>query len=744
MKMNMPPGRDIDVVPVNAEPGASDGLDFVEALRVLQRRARLIAAAAFLVAAIVIAGVMTQTRLYTASAQVMISPRQERVVSGQEVMSGLSPDSAVIASEIEVIRSRQLIGRLVDQLELTKASALRPPSLLQTLRQAIGLESAGSDASPEARQQRLRDSAIDGVIRQIAVSRQRVSYVIEIRVTNSNPRLAQRMANALIDLYFQSQLEAKYDAAQRANKWLSERSVDLREELRIKEAAIEQYRAAQGLLSTEGVTLTERQATELQTSVIAARADLAEKEARYRQVQEMMGRGGSADSLGGVLGSATIQRLREQEAESTRRQTDLEARLGELHPNVQRGRLELADVRRQIQEEVQRIVNSLRNEVDVARARLGALTSNTSALRSEIVSNNTAQVRLRELERDATATRTVLEGFLKRFQEVAEQETMGRTDAQLVAYAALPRTPTSPNLRQGFLMAVFLGLLIGVLLAYLMEALDDVLNTSEDFERRLGAAALATIPIVRKKEFSGLDARHANPPGFLASKPMSAYSEALRVLRAALVFANIDERQMVVAVTSAVAGEGKTTTSIALARIAALSGQRVLVVDCDLRRRSLEGFVPSKPSTGLLQALSGEIDWRQAVVKDDVTDAQILLAGESAFTPRDVFGSDAMGRLLAEFRNSYDLVICDCAPVLAVAETRTIARRADCAIVVAKWAATPRKAVAAALRQLKDSGVVVSGIVLNGMDPRLAGGRAGYYDGAYFGKKYAYGDYYQK
>jgi capsular exopolysaccharide synthesis family protein len=176
-----------------------------------------------------------------------------------------------------------------------------------------------------------------------------------------------------------------------------------------------------------------------------------------------------------------------------------------------------------------------------------------------------------------------------------------------------------------------------------------------------------------------------------------------------------------VAITSALPNEGKTTVSLCLARVSALSGQRVLLIDCDLRRRSVKEVLDIEPDVGLLQVLSGEITWRQAIYLDEASGMCVLPVSGSGFTPKEIFGAEDMSRLIAELRGSFDLIVLDCAPVLAVAETRVAAAKADAVVIVSRWQKTPMRAVRAALQQLHDAGANIRGVALNGVDRRVPG-----------------------
>jgi capsular exopolysaccharide synthesis family protein len=202
---------------------------------------------------------------------------------------------------------------------------------------------------------------------------------------------------------------------------------------------------------------------------------------------------------------------------------------------------------------------------------------------------------------------------------------------------------------------------------------------------------------------------------------MSAFTEACRVLRTSILFAAGQPKTQVVSVTSALPNEGKTTMSICLARVAALSGQRVLLVDCDLRRRSVKDVLDFEPPVGLLQVLSGEVSWRQATFLDDASGMHVLPLSDAGFTPKDVFGGEEIDKLLTELRGAFDLVILDCAPVLAVADTRVIASKGDSTVMITRWQKTPIRAVRAAMQQLHSSGANVRGVALNSVDRRMQG-----------------------
>jgi capsular exopolysaccharide synthesis family protein len=279
--------------------------------------------------------------------------------------------------------------------------------------------------------------------------------------------------------------------------------------------------------------------------------------------------------------------------------------------------------------------------------------------------------------------------------------------------------------------ALMLALAAGLGIAFSAEMLDRSVASAGEVERKLGVRAIAVTPKLSDRQFRTLAPLHRHPAGYVVEKPMSSFAEAFRVLRASLAYARIDKRVQIVAVTSALAGEGKTTLSLCLARVAATSGRRVALVDCDLRRQSLSDLLGMTSGRGLAAVLAEGKAWKEALRQDDETSLQVLTGPVQTFTPVDVFSSRAMKEFLIEARDQFDLIILDCAPALQVADTRTLAALADLTIVVVRADKTPAAATRSALRELTAAGADIHGVALNCASP--ASGAGDYYGALYYG-----------
>ena len=719
--------------------GLAEQFDLRRLANMFRRRIRLFAAIGALVFTAVVLITMTATPMYTATANVMLDVRQEQVVNAEAVLSGLPADSSVVDTEVEILRSRRLAERVVNALQLDKDPefnpALRSQGLVATARGAVSgalsILRPSEVADTAIAEQKAQERIVDNVLAHLSVRRSGLTYVINVAFESESPSKAATIANKFAELYLLEQLEAKFDATEQANTWLNERLEGLRQQVLADEAAVQQYKIANNLLSAEGATLTEQEISNYNQSLSDARAEVAAAEARLSTARRQLAAGSTGDDLGEALSSAVIQQLRQQRATASARVADLQGRYGERHPEMLTARRQLTDIDAQIQAEIQRIISNLEAQVQVARQRAGSISGSLSSARGTLAGNNQAMVRLNELERTAEASRTLYESYLNRYKETSAQQGIEQSDARIVSQATIPTGQSSPRPVLNLALGLVLALGCGVAAVVLAEMLDAGLATAEDVEQRLEVSYLGAIPLLA----SVAEGRASSPIDYVVEKPLSSFAEAFRNLRASVIYSRLGESVKIVAVTSALPGEGKTTTSLCLARSAAQQGHRVMLVDCDLRRRSVNRLMGREPERGLIEVLAGEATLEEVLQTDSVTGVKLLPLAKSSLTPKDVFGSAAMDRLLDDLRRDYDMVILDTAPILPVADTRVLAPKADAVVFLARWRKTPQHAIEAAFRQLAGTGAHVGGVALTQVDMKQQS-KYGYGDPGYYYAEY--------
>jgi len=692
--------------------------DLPRLIRIGRRRLRLMATVFLVIVAAAAAITLSMRPIYTANVHLMIDKPSEELLSRETTAANEGVlDASMVETEVEVLRSPGLAAAVVKELHLDHDpefnTALAPPNLKARVKMALShLKPA---APPQA--DKPRSPVTDAVLGRLKVNRVGTSYMVNLGFTSDDPDKSARIANAFAANYLSSQLEAKFNASHEGNTWLNSRIGEMRQRVVDAETALQRYKIQNNLLSAQGATLAEQEISTLDQQVALTRAQQAEARARLTTALAQLASGSSGDDVGEALSSPVVQQLRQQRAVTSQRVANLQSRYGERHPELLKAKGELADIDGQIQGEIKRIVSNLQAQEAVARQRAASIEDSASRSREGLAQTNRSMVRLNELQRDADAERTLYESFLSKFKEMSAEAGLARSDAHIVSSAQPPSFPSAPKKGLNLAFGMVLGLAAAVTAALVMEMFDKGVTDVDVVENELNATYLGSIPSLRSI-IPGADPLRRRPIDHLISKPVSSFAESFRSLNAAIGFSRSGSKPKVLAVTSSLPGEGKTTMSVGLARSAAMSGLRTVVVDCDLRQRAVNQLLRMTPSCGLVEVLSGAAPLDKALILDEPSGAMVLPLVQSHYTPKDMFTSEAMTRLIEDLKKRFDLVILDTAPVILVTETRMIVRHADVVLLLVYWRKTRRSLVRTALRLLDSAGATVAGVALTRVDLR--------------------------
>lgn len=696
-------------------------------IEVVYRRYWIIALGFLSVFSLVAFMTFTATPIYTAKATVIVDTKGQNIIDLGSVMSGIGANTAEIDTEVEIVGSKSLLTRVVRAQKLTEDPEFNPylktdapPGAVQQAKSFVKGLVGGSDEeatdpfegmSEEDKTAKIVEDTTNRFSRHVSVSRVGTTFLINVQVFSVSAEKSAELANAVADQYRVDQLEAKLETTQRATNWLLERVSGLRDEVSEKERRVEEYRSESGLLAAAGTSLTEQEIASLSAQRIQQEAALNRARARFENVRRAQASGTGVDSLTEVLNSQVITDLKGQQAIVLRRQADLESTLGSRHPDLIRVRSEAADIQRAIDTEVQKIITTLENEVRAAQEEVTKLNNSIGRARGQLITNNRNQVRLNELERDAEASRVLYEDFINRAKETGEQDDLAEADARILSSASVPSSPSSPKTAINLALGIILGGLFGVGLALLAEMFDMHISSTEDVERKLQTKSLGSIPFISSRGVLGLG--KSNPPDFMTNNPLSAYAESVRYLRAAIAFSDLDSATKTVAITSSLPNEGKTSLTLSLGRMSAMSGSRTLVIDGDFRRRELTRMVGISPEIGFIEHLFGAGSLDEAIHKDTKSSLDILPLSKTGHTPHDVFGTKAFDDVLEVLKNQYDIILIDTGPLLLMSEARVIAGKADKTILIVRWRHTNRNAARQSLKLLKNFNSNLLGVALN-------------------------------
>jgi len=623
---------------------------------------------------------------YTARATIALENRQASVIDLQNVVSGLSGDQATINTEVEVLRSRNLFGQLVDELGLMSDPEFNP----------FLAPGAGGGTG------RTRDVTISRVLEAVSITNLRSSYVFTITATTRDPEKSAQIANTLGEIYIADQLRVKSEAMATATAWLSERVDGLKRDLQAAEAEVQSFAAQTDLVSPEALEALNRQIKDTRDRVGDLRAERDDLRSRLARL-EAAASGNDRSELTAVFKDPGLSRLAQ--------------------------RLDDAAAIARFDARVVALMELVRADHDRTAAQLDTLGAALGALEASYASQSADLVTLEQLEREAQALRAIYQHFLTRLQETSVQQGIQQPDSRMLSAAVRPTSPSAPNVGRVTALTVLLGLVLGAGLVLLREVLHKGFRTAEEVERDTGLTVMGQLPKVPTH-------RRKSVVKYLVDKPTSAAAEAVRNLRTSVLMSSVDRPPQVILSTSSLSGEGKTTTAIALAQNFAGLGKSVLLIEGDIRRRVFSEYFDVEHRNGLLSILSGAAEFEDVVQRNDLIGVDVLLGEKSDTNAADVFSSDRFGDFMTDMRTRYDIIIIDTPPVLLVPDSRIIAHVTDAILFTVKWDATSRAQVREAVRQFAMAGVAISGAVLNLIDPK---GMARYGHSGSHGAYAAYG-----
>lgn len=689
-------------------------------------------------------------RLYTAEAKLMIqAPETNDVLS--ERNSGIAffrLTEEVMQTEVELISSTMLARRVVDHLGLANDPEfnvrLRKPGVLAKVGAALNplswfsatsSSSAHSDLSPEAQQEIEKAQIARAFKERLTVKAQRRTHIVTIQFSSEDRERAAAIANTVAELYVLDRLEASFSEARQVTGWLGDRLKALQKDALAAEGAVERFRSQNDLRrsSDRQATIGDQQLSELNSRLVIARSELAQKQARLQQVRALIKQRGSFDTSSDVLQSQLIQRLRELEAQKSREMSEAMKTYGDRHPRIIGLRADLEDLRAKIAIEIDKVASSIANDVAVASAGVVSMEREVADLRRQTNVAGETAVRLRDLERQSEASRSLYETFLARFKREAEQANMRRANARVVAAAEIPVRPSAPATGRILAAVILLGFAGGLAVVFLLDGLDATVRSSDDAEVLTGLPVFAVIPSHVSKEEKPLE--------HILSKPHSPLVDGVRSLRTALMTGDDDAAIRTIVVTSSVPKEGKTFASVCLATVFSRTEERVLLIDADVYRPRLHTVIGVSGEKGLTEVLNGECAFDD-VIHRGIAGASLdfLPAGRASHLAELVHGG-RFEAMISQLQTRYTRIIIDSPPVLAVADVRLIARLVDRVVYLVKWGSTPRDAVRNGIKLLRAANTPVAGLVLSQVDQRKHT-KYGYGDyGQYYGR---YAEYYGK
>ena len=657
---------------------------------------------------------------YRAEATLIIDTRLPQISTLKSAVSTpftTQETAPVMRSEVQILDSPGLAAQVIQKLNLAaapsfqdhpSAMAARTPKLRELCSAVVGDACARKPEAPDDATRAL-NRLVDKYLGRLTVFNDGRSFSLSVTFQDPDPKLAAAIVNAHVETYLADQRAFKRQASIAGVTWIDEQLKKLGGVLASKQKELQAVRDSSGLISTKGATVVAQQVSDINAQLIQARADLAQREARLPGTQG--GRVGGAAVQSEVLNSPLIQALRGQEATARQSLQDLAQIRGPDFPGVQQAKARVDEIDRRIASETSRIIAANSGDVSVASKRVSELEHALATLQTQLINQDQASSRVAVMERDLEGTRTVYQGLLERQQELEVQAGTEEPDARLVSSASEPLAPFFPNKTIMLSLGMLLGTVSAVGVVFMIDKPERGIQLPSQVQGILGMHALTPLPQVK-------DRRKRKLADYLLDMPKSEFAEAIHSLRGDI--AALQQRGgpvKVLAISSALPEEGKTSVATALARSMVVSGLHVLLVDCDLRRSSVGAAVNVRPGQrGIISVLKGASSLSQAVVKDSRTPLDLLLVEQPVNMPQDLLSSRSFAAMVAKARASYDFVVLDTPPQGAVSDPLVIAAQADATVLAVRWNATPPTVVRWTLEAFGKRGLLPQGVFLNRVD----------------------------
>lgn len=661
---------------------------------------RFLIAGSFVAALVLgIAATLLMTPQYTATTTIQIDREAARILNVDEV----APRESMIQGEeffqtqYGVLRSRSLTERVVDDLGLASSDAFLEQMGIPLPRRD------GGTASEQA--SRRRAAVIRAVQTKLGVSPVRGSRLVSVSFESPDPALSARIANAFAENFIQANLDRRYQSSSYARQFLEERIEQTKGRLAEAERQLVAYAANQQIVNIreasretgDAQSLASTSLTALNTALAQARADRISKEEAWRQA-----RTAAVFSLPEVLANPAVQALTEERARVTAEIEQKGRLFAPDYPEMVQLRARLEEITRQTDSLAANIRSSLQGEYNIAVNRERALARQVDGLTSEVLDLRGRSVQYGILQREVDTGRSLYDALLQRYNEVGVTGGVAANNISIVDSAQPPTRPSKPRLLVNLAIAAMLGLGFGVLLAFILEALDETLASPDDVEGKLGVPVLGVIPLLEKG---------ASPKDALGDI-RSSFAEAYYSLRTALQFSTPEGAPKTLLVTSSRPAEGKSTTAYATALNLARLGRRVLLADGDLRNPSMHRLVGVENDAGVSNLLSGNAELAVLIKPTGQAGLDFMPCGPIPPNPAELWGSDRLPEVLENVAKMYDHIVIDGPPVLGFADAPLLASAVRGTVFVLESKGTRRAQARGALRRLSLGNVRILGAVL--------------------------------
>jgi len=717
--------------PKREEEEDHDIIDLREYWRIIVKRKWVVIGFFLIVLITVITATMLMTPIYRATSVLQIEREAAKVVEFKDAsQTEVAGDRDFYQTQYELLKSRSLAERVVEKMGYALERIYADESISAVMSAKDGGDEKMSITDQQAAQQKAdsekKRRLVGAVMESLTVEPVRNSRLVKVSFDSPDPVLAASVANAVADNFIAVNLERRFDANAYAKTFLEQRIKQVKSKLEEAERSQVEFARDKQIFSTDkdGSTTNGQNLQEFNIALSKAQQERIKAESAYRQIQ--------ASKNGQLPQGLENELIRELKQNKAKLEADYQNNLKQFkpgYPKMQELAAQIAEVTAQVEREKDTARQSITATYEAAKVQEGLLKDMLATSKSEMLDLQSRSIQYNIIKREADTNRQLYDGLLQRLKEVSVAGGVGTNNISVVDQAQVPTSMFKPVMKLNLAIAIILGLVGGVGLALFFEYLDDTFKQASEVERLLGVPVMGLIP--DSKELR----EKVNTVQLMIEDSRSALAEAYRSVRTALQFATAHGAPKLMGVTSTNMGEGKSTSALSIAIQFAQSGQRVLLIDADLRNPSLHRTLGADNAQGLTNCLTGNMQPSEITLNTVVANLFAIPTGPLPPNPAELLSGKKMQDLLELAVTKFDHVIIDSPPILGLADALVIANLVEGMLIVVESGKTRRAAAQASIKRLLSVRAKPLGCLLTKMTSHTHGYGYEYYYGEGYGVK---------
>jgi capsular exopolysaccharide synthesis family protein len=724
-----------------APPQEEKEINLRDYWKVIRKRRWTIIASFLIVVITTAVGTLTMRPIYRGTTAIQINKENPQIVDFKEIFAVNTMDMDYYQTQYKVLESRSLARRVIQSLKLSEHPEFLPKpetpfqkwksNLLNPVFGLFTSSNKNSNGEKDPSGSEKETSLVNQFLGKLKIEPIRNSRLVKIHFDSNYPELSGQVPNTLATNYIQQNLGSRFIATQQAKEWLTGQLEDLKAKVERADEALQAFGSKHDIISLEeNENVTMRRLTELNEALTKVESDRMAKEALFKQTKDR-----NSDSIPSILENKLIMDLKQAYIQLEAQYMKLSETYKPEYPEMLRLKNQMQTIQKRLDGEISKIIAAIRNDYELGLRREALLRQAFEQQKAKVMEMKEKAIQYNILKREADTNKELYKGLLQRMKEAGISAGIMASNIQVVDQAEFPTRPHKPNKQLNLLLAVVVGLFLGVGLAFFFEYLDNTVKTPEDVEQLIRLPSFGMVPEISYERKKRMEKGTSYPVELVTfGHPKSMLSEAYRNIRTSILLSFPEKPPKKIAISSPNPAEGKTTTVINTAIALSQTGARVLIIDADLRKPRVHRVFNGENGVGLSNFLSGHAALESIIKKTDIPNLSYIPSGPIPPNPSELIGSNLFKSMMQSLGERFDHLVLDSPPVLGFADAIILSTSVDGIILVVLGGKTPRETLQRAKEILYQVNAKILGVVINRVDIQRSD--YGYY---YYRYHYYYG-----